>query len=116
MQDITFVCCVESGFLESQTLIMIESLRRWGGKYKDLPILAITPRSAPPLSKLTNEKLSHFNVTHLSFDAKNIYSWKAFLNKHYSLAKAEEVCDTEFICWLDSDLLFLKEPNHKLFL
>ena len=111
MQDITFVCCVESGFLESQTLIMIESLRRWGGKYKDLPILAITPRAGPPLSKSFKEKLSHFNVTHLSFDAKNIYSWKAFLNKHYSLAKAEEVCDTEFICWLDSDLLFLKEPD-----
>ena len=42
MQDITFICCVESGFLESQTVLMIESLRRYGGAYKDLPIIAMT--------------------------------------------------------------------------
>ena len=111
MQDITFVCCVESGFLESQTLLMIESLRCYGGAYKNLPVIAMTPRFGPPLSKLTKEKFKALDVKHVSFRPKNRFSWKAFLNKHYSMAKAEEICDSEFLCWLDSDLLFTDEPG-----
>jgi len=111
VQDITFVCCVESGFLETQTLLMIESLRRNGGVYKDLPILAITPRFGPPLSKSTRKQLNNLNVSYISFRPDNKFSWKAFLNKHYSMAKAEEVCESEFLCWLDSDLIFISEPS-----
>ena len=113
-QDITFVCCVESGFLESQTVIMIESLRRNGGVYKDLPVVAITPRIGPPLSKSTRKKFDNLNVTYKSFRPENKFSWKAFLNKHYSMAKAEEICESEFLCWLDSDLLFIGEPSNLL--
>lgn len=111
MQDITFICCVESGFLESQTVLMVESLRRYGGAYKDLPIIAMTPRFGPPISKLTKEAFKALDVSHVSFRAKNKFSWKAFLNKHYSMAKAEEICDSKFLCWLDSDLLFTDEPS-----
>ena len=111
VQDITFVCCVESGFLETQTLLMIESLRRNGGVYKDLPILAITPRFGPPLSKSTRKQLDNLNVSYISFRPNNKFSWKAFLNKHFSMAKAEEVCESEFLCWLDSDLIFTSEPS-----
>lgn len=111
MQDITFICCVESGFLESQTVLMIESLRRYGGVYKDLPIIAMTPRFGPPISKLTKERFKALSVLHISFRPKNKFSWKAFLNKHFAMAKAEEICDSEFLCWLDSDLLFTGEPS-----
>lgn len=47
---ITFVCCVESGLLENQTVRMIESLRRWGGRLRESPIFAVTPRIGSPLS------------------------------------------------------------------
>jgi hypothetical protein len=41
--EITFVCCVESGSLESQTIHLVESLRRYGDKYSTAPIIAVTP-------------------------------------------------------------------------
>lgn len=109
--DITFVSCVESGPLETQTIRMMESLRRWGGRFVDAPLLAVTPRFGSPLSYETHKAFERLNVKHIRFQADNPYSWKGFLNKHFALAAAEEYSDSEFIGWLDSDLLIVDEPN-----
>jgi hypothetical protein len=108
--SITFVCCVESGSLESQTLRMIESLRRWGGRLANAPILAVTPRLGPPLSRKTHQAFERLQVEYLHFSTKNQYSWFKYLNKPYALVAAEERSTTESIGWLDSDLLFVDEP------
>lgn len=42
--QITFVCCVELGSLEAQTVRMIESLRRWGGQFANATVFAVTLR------------------------------------------------------------------------
>ena len=110
MRDVTFVCCIESGPLEEQTVSMIESLRKWGGAWSNKPVVAVTPRIGPPLTRSTRKALKDLNVEHLNFVADNKYAWKAFLNKHFSMAAVEEKCNTEYLCWLDSDLLILKEP------
>ena len=60
ISDITFVCCVESGSLESQTIRMVESLRRYGGKFANAPVIAVTPRFGAPLSKATLQVLKNF--------------------------------------------------------
>jgi len=109
--DITFVCCVESGWLETQTVRMVESLRRWGGAFADVPVVAVTPRFGPPLSSKTLRAFDHLGVEYLRFRAQNPYAWKSFLNKHYAMAAVEERCTTEFLGWLDSDLLILGEPD-----
>lgn len=112
--NITFVCCVESGPLETQTVRMIESLRRWGGQFANAPIVAVTPRFGPPLSESTNQAFETFNVNYLRFQAKNPYSWKNFMNQRYALIAAEEYSTSEFIGWLDSDLLIVGEPEQLL--
>ena len=109
--QITFVCCVESGALEAQTVRMVESLRRWGGKFADAPLIAVTPRFSPPLSYQTLKTFEQFNVEYLHFQAKSQYSWFKYLNKPYALVAVEERSTSEFIGWLDSDLLFLGEPD-----
>lgn len=108
---ISFVCCVESGWLENQTIRMIESLRKWGGKFADAPMYAVTPRFGPPLSRKTHEVFERLAVKHVRFQPDNPYDWKGFMNKHYSMAAIEEECDTELLGWLDSDLLILGEPE-----
>ncbi|MGG6294360.1 hypothetical protein ACQ4M4_08055 [Leptolyngbya sp. AN02str] len=113
--NISFVCCIESGWLEEQTIRMVESLRRWGGRMANAPVYAVTPRFGPPLSSRTHQELERLNVTHLRFQAANKYAWKSFLNKHYALAAVEEICNTDFVAWLDSDLLIVDEPT-ELFL
>lgn len=111
MASITFVCCIESGWLEAQTLRMIYSLRRWGGVYGKAPIYAITPRFGPTLSKNTRLQLEQLQVQHISFKNQNKYSWNKFLNKLLALSTVEEIAQTEYVGWLDSDLLIVDEPN-----
>ncbi len=107
----TFVCCVESGWLEQQAIRMIESLRRWGGCFADAPVYAVTPRFGPPLARSTHASFERLDVNYLRFQANNRYAWKSFLNKHYALAAVEEICGTTFVGWLDSDLLIVGEPS-----
>lgn len=107
----TFVCCVESGGLETQTVRMIESLRRWGGQFSQAPFYAVTPRFSPPLSHTTLAAFERLSVEYLRFHSNSRYAWKGFLNKPYALAAVEERATTEAIGWLDSDLLILEEPD-----
>lgn len=109
--QITFVCCVESGSLEIQTVRMIESLRRWGGKFASAPIFAVTPCFGPPLAKKTHQFFDKFQVEYLSFQNKSKYSWNKFLNKPSALAAVQKLATTECIGWLDSDLLIVDEPD-----
>ncbi|NJK38833.1 MAG: hypothetical protein HC835_15565 [Oscillatoriales cyanobacterium RM2_1_1] len=94
---------------------MLQSLRRWGGRWAQAPVIAVTPRFGPPLAPQTRQALERLQVEHLSFQAPNPYAWKAFLNKHYALAAVEERSTSPWIGWLDSDLLITDEPD-QLFL
>lgn len=109
--QITFVCCVESGALEGQTVRMVESLRRWGGQFANAPLVAVSPRLSSPLSRETHRAFERLQVEYLSFHAKSKYSWFGFMNKPYALAAVEELSTSECIGWLDSDILFLGEPD-----
>lgn len=109
--QISFVCCVESGWLETQTVRMIESLRRWGGKFANAPIYAVTPRFGPPITRKTRELFERYQVNHLILNDQNKYSWNKFLNKLTALMAVEKVAQTESIAWLDSDLLIVGEPS-----
>jgi hypothetical protein len=111
--NITFVCCVESGWLEAQTIRMVESLRRWGGQFANTPIIAVKPRLGPPISHKTRQVFDRWQVEYLPIQVKKKkrYPWFRFLNKPYALIEVEERSTSEYICWLDSDLLFLGEPD-----
>jgi len=108
---ITFVCCVESGSLESYTVRMVRSLRRYGGQFANAPIIAVNPRFGPPLSKKTRRIFDDSNVTYIRRPASTKYSWFKFLNKPFALTAAEELVHSETIGFLDSDLLFVGEPS-----
>ncbi len=109
--SITFVCCVEAGSLETYTVRMIESLRRWGGRFKDAPLIAVTPRFGPPLTRKTLEVFKRCNVKYIRCQPKIPYIWFKFINKPLALLAAESYATTDAISWLDSDLLILDEPE-----
>lgn len=113
--DITFVCCVDSGWLEAQTVFMIESLRRWGGCFSQAPIVAVTPRFGLPLSEKTRRIFKEFNVEYIHYRATHAYTWLPYVNKPEALCTVEKAASTEYIGWLDSDLLIVNEPE-QLFL
>jgi hypothetical protein len=112
--QITFVCCVESGSLEVQTVRMVESLRRYGGRYANAPIFAVTPRFGAPISPQTQQIFADHQVQHLVIKPHENsvgYRWNHFINKPTALLAVDERCTTEAIAWLDSDLLIVGEPH-----
>jgi hypothetical protein len=108
---ISFVCCVESGWLEYQTVRLVESLRRFGGRFADAPLFAVTPRFGPPLSRATQNVFRACGVKHIRATASQQYAWFNYFNKPLALVSAEEHIRTESVGFLDSDLLIVKEPE-----
>jgi hypothetical protein len=90
---------------------MIESLRRWGGDFANVPVFAITPRRGPALLSGTLKAFKRLNVRYLYKTVRTPYSWFQFYNKPLCLSIAEELADTETVAWLDSDMLIVGEPE-----
>lgn len=109
--SLTFVCCVESGPLEVQTVRMIESLRRWGGAFAKVPVIAVTPRAGPRLASSTLACFERHQVRYLREETTAPYRWFKFYNKPLALAAAERLADTESVGWLDSDMIVAAEPE-----
>lgn len=108
---ITCVFIVESGGLEAQAVRMVESLRRWGGKFANVPVLAVTPRFGSPLSRKTYQVFDKFHVEHIRYRYNSKYSWFPYLNKPLSVVAAAEHSNAEQIVYLDADLLIVGEPD-----
>jgi len=111
MPSITFVTCIESGPLETQVVRMVDSLRRWGGTYSQCPIWAIKPRMGPPVSRATLREFDRLGVTYQHTSRVDSHSWYAYINKTRALIFAELNASSEFVGWLDADLLFTGEPT-----
>ena len=109
--DITFVFCVESGPLELNATRLVESLRRWGGRFKDCPVIGVTPRIGPRPTPDTLRRFEELGVTYRYAPIAKKHGWFKFLNKPLALVEAETMASTELVGWLDSDLLVLNAPD-----
>jgi hypothetical protein len=109
--SMTAVVCIESGVLEPLTIRMVDSLRRFGGRFADMEVVAVTPRATPPLAKATERRLSELGVRQIRIYPRNPYSWHHYMNKAEAITYVEEQVSSEAIAWIDSDILFMREPN-----
>ncbi len=112
--DCTVVCCIESGALEPMTLRLVESLRRFGGRLGECPVIAVTPRPGPPLKRSTREQLTRLDVESVRLTGSDPYPWYHFLNKARALRAIEDRLSTELIAFIDSDALVVAEPRQLL--
>lgn len=109
--SMTVVTCVESGILEPLTLRMVDSLRRFGGRFANLEVVAVTPRTTPPIARETLRGMSELGIRHLRVHPKNPYAWHHYMNKAEAIAAVEEQVTTDAIVWIDSDIIFMREPG-----
>jgi hypothetical protein len=109
--SMTVVACVESGELEPKTIRMVESLRRFGGRFAGLDVVAVTPRRGAPLQAATRRRLAELGVEPVRIRPKTRYVWHHYMNKAQAVMAVEELVDTDAILWMDSDIIFLREPN-----
>jgi hypothetical protein len=109
--SMTVVACIEPGELEPKTIRMVESLRRFGGRFSDLDVIAVTPRRSARLATDTRRRLDDLGVRHIRVRPTTHYVWHHYMNKAQAVQAAEELVDTDSILWIDSDIIFLQEPN-----
>jgi len=108
---VTFLFCVESGYFEAQTPLVIASLRAFGGVFATAPVLAVTPRLGPPLTRETMRRFSELGVRYVRKNFGHKFDWYPYTNKALAALMAEEHAETEQVAWLDSDVLVVRPPD-----
>ena len=113
--DLTIVCCIEAGRLEEQTVLMVRSLRTFGGAFADVPVIAVIGRLGPGLREHTRTELERLGVkvVRAQFSA-NPAKWLNYANKVAAVLTADRIAQTEQIAWFDSDMFVLQEPSEIL--
>ncbi len=108
--SLAFLCCVEPGPLESQTLLLCRSIRRFGGRFRDAPIYAFQPRRGPGLAPGTLEALAQLGVRVSTEVLNTEFHRYPVGNKVFVCARAEESLGEDLLVFLDSDTVVVAEP------
>jgi hypothetical protein len=112
--DTAFVACIERGVLERQALLLFDSIRRYTGRFRNCPIYALSPRAGHSISASARRKLDELGVIYideiLNIDCPEYGS----ANRVAAAAHVEQQHPHDVLVILDSDTLFLREPNEVL--
>lgn len=106
--EATIVCCIEKGRIEQQTLLMLETLRRWGGPLGRSRVLAIVPRRGRRLPAETVAALESHGVELHDGSSRNRMPWYNWYSKVVAAEVAEKLATTPVLIWLDSDALIFE--------
>lgn len=109
--EIAFLICVEANRLEPQALLLCESLRRFGGRYRQAPILAVSPRPHLALGPESRARLGLLGVTCVAEPLNDTGSPYGTINRIVAGAWAEEVSPRPYLVLLDTDTVFVSEPD-----
>jgi glycosyltransferase involved in cell wall biosynthesis len=107
----SFVLCIENNSICDQALLLCESIRRFGGRYRDSPILAFAPRPGLGVDGATRRKLEQMGVEYVDRPLNTTCVEYAPANRVFAGAYAETHADTDFLVVLDSDTVWLDEPE-----
>ena len=111
MSEFSAICVIEGGPIEEQTLLMAESLRKFGGELKDIRLTAFHGRSGRPVSGGTLKRLKELGVEYVYNTDYNKKPWFDYSNKIAAINYAQENFKSRWCIWLDSDTIFAKTPN-----
>lgn len=114
MSDLAFLICVERGRLESESVLVAESIRAWTGSQAQAPIYAFSPRAGMGPEPETVAKLSELGVSHVDEVLVERFAEIPIFNKVASCAWAERELDHETLVFTDSDCVFLNQPDELL--
>jgi hypothetical protein len=111
-ESIAFIMCTEGGGqLEQESLLMVESFRRFAGSFKGAQIYSFQVRENSDVSQETIDKLAAMDVKHQKIVLNTKYPNYPLANKPLLSAYAEQSIDADILVFLDSDLVFFSEPK-----
>jgi hypothetical protein len=108
---VEFVLVVEAGALEHQARLLCESIRAHGGAYCDAPIVAVSPlpgsRPSPGFGAFAERHAVEYLELSLNVECPEYGT----THRIYSAAERAERSTAELLVVIDSDTLFLREPD-----
>jgi len=114
LHDLGFLICVEHGRLESEAVLLVESLRRWGGSAADAALYAFAPRPAHHPTPATIRRLEELGANYVDEPLVSRFEELPTFNKVSVSAWAERELDHEVLVFTDTDSVFLGEPSELL--
>jgi hypothetical protein len=111
LATINFVLCIENNAIRDQALLLCESIRRFGGRYRRSPILAFAPRPGLGVDDATRRALAAMAVEYVAEPLNTCCPEYGSANRVFAAAWAEARSDADFIVVLDSDTIFCGEPE-----
>ncbi len=112
-QPIIFATFAEDAGSLSNVLLMAESIRTFGGRYKDAPIRAYMPADLAEQEAETAGRFKDLDVEVRTSEAPEDAAWFHYSAKVFAAAKAEAEAKgaAEILAWLDEDTVMLEEPD-----
>lgn len=112
LAGLTITCCIEFGRLEEQTILMVRSLRKFGGTLADVPVIAVIGRRGAPLRDQTRRELDRLGVRVVrAASSDNPAPWLNYFNKIAAVTTADRLAETDQVAWFDSDIFVREEPT-----
>ncbi len=107
----SFVLCIENNAIRDQALLLCESIRTFAGTYRDAPILAFSPRAGLAVDRDTRRALAELSVEYVDEPINTTCTDYSPANRVFAGAWAEAHSTSDFTVVLDSDTIFLREPE-----
>ncbi len=114
IDEVEFVVIAEAGILEAQALLLCESIRRFAGRYAELAITVVSPRPGRRPSASTVRALAALGAELRALDIEVRCPDYGPSYKVLALADAERRPGPDILVQIDSDTLFVAEPDLSL--
>ena len=106
MPDVEFALVAEAGPLEAQARLLVDSLRRFGGRHANAAVTVVSPRRSRRPSQATLRALRRAGARYVALDLASACpdyptSWRV-----HALAHVERQPGPDVLVQLDSDALF----------
>ncbi len=109
--EVSFVTCLEANRLESQGLLLCESIRAFGGRYANSSIFGVSPRPDLALGPAARGRLRDLGVTYVVEPLNLTGHPYGTINRIVAGAWAEANLATSHLVMLDTDMILTAEPK-----
>jgi len=110
-ETVAFVLCIERNATRDQALLLIESLRTFGGAHRHAPVWAVAPRPGLGVDGPTRDRLAALAVHYAELPLNLVCREYGSANRVYAAAWVAGQTSATTLVVLDSDTLVLDEPE-----